>query len=131
MALLMTTPQKELSVTERDGLWKVEIERDIGALKTDIALIRADGANQMKELLGISQSLAELRKAVNVRTPLWQPIAMIIAGLSLVGSIGLVVIAPLNTDLTQLRLSHAQQGKELKDVYYKLGKVEAYQAKDN
>lgn len=113
------------SVAEQDGLWKADIERDIGELKTDVATIKANDANTLKELRSISEALIELRRAVNVRTPIWPAITLGIAGLSLIGAIGLVVIAPLNTDLEELRSSHNAQGDELKDVYYKLGRIEA------
>jgi hypothetical protein len=127
MAVLMSVIEREFSVTDRDVLWKAEIERDIGELRTDVATIKANDANTLKELRVISDALIELRKAINVRTPIWPALTLGLAGLSLIGAIGLVVISPMNADLAELRTSYSEQGTELKELYYSLGKVEAQQ----
>jgi hypothetical protein len=107
-----------------DGLWKAEIERDIGELKTDVATIKANDANTLKELKSISEALVDLRKAVNVKTPVWPAVAVGIAGLGLLGAIGLAVVSPLSDDLHELRVSHNSQGAELQELYYTMGKLE-------
>ena len=100
-----------------DGLWKAEIERDIGELKTDVATIKANDANTLKELKSISEALIELRRAVTVKTPIWPIFAVGIAGLGLLGAIGLAVVSPISADVAGHR-------EELTELYYALGKIE-------
>jgi hypothetical protein len=102
---------------QEEGPWRVEMEKDIGELKTDVATIKANDANTLKELKSISEALIELRRVVTAKSPVWPVFAVGIAGLGLVGAIGLAVVSPISADVA----SHAT---ELKELYYTLGRIE-------
>lgn len=69
--------------------WRVDIERELGSVKIDIAEIRRDGVAVMHELRAISGNVAKLGDKQNVQPNL---VALLLAGLTLLGGVGAFVL---------------------------------------
>ena len=108
---------------DQDAVWKGKMENDISELQTDVATIKANDANHMRELRSIKKTLDDLRDALSIKPPIWPQLSLGIAGLALVGSIGVFALSPLNATVRE-------QGKEMKDLYYSIGRLEALQEQE-
>lgn len=66
-----------------DDTWKIGIERELGAVKTDIAKIEAHGEAQMAQLSDIARSVSTISTAQNTKQPL---VPLVVMALALLGA---------------------------------------------
>ena len=106
-----------------ESVWKAKMETDIGELQTNVATIQANDAHQLRELKSISHRLSEMYRIINTRPPVWPAFALGLTGISILGALAVFTISPLSNELAELRERH---NTELKDLYYSVGRLEAF-----